>query len=174
VFILKISVTSSNNAVLNKTYPFMVTAGAVASPHSSVDTSASPTDGGTTSGDGVYTNGTTATVTATANAGFRFVNWTDNDRFVSLSTNYQFTNILNRSLVANFIPAPSLNYALQPPNTLLISWSTNFSGFSLQHNSDLATTGWVTWPDAITTVGSNYQAYITTTNGQWYFRLMHP
>ncbi len=79
-------------------------AGANPPPHSAVDTAVLPADGGTASGDGIYTNGTTATVTATANAGYGFANWTDNGVIVSTSASYTFTNIVNRSLVANFVP----------------------------------------------------------------------
>ena len=66
--VVTVTATATNNPVLTKNYPFMV-GGAVLPPHSAVDTIASPHDAGTTTGDGVYTNGTTATVTATANAG---------------------------------------------------------------------------------------------------------
>ena len=44
-------------------------AGEVLPPHSSVDTSVSPPASGTTTGNGVYTNDTSATVTATPAAG---------------------------------------------------------------------------------------------------------
>jgi len=102
VFILTVIANSSNGPVIAKSYPFIVGTGAVLPPHSAVDTGVSPSGSGFTIGDGVYTNSTTATVTAIPNAGFGFANWTDNGAIVSTSTIYQFTNIVNRSLVANF------------------------------------------------------------------------
>ena len=174
VFTITVTATASNNPVLTKAYPFMVAAaGVVLPPHSSVDTSVSPTNGGTTAGDGVYTNGTAATVTAAPNAGYGFANWTENGLIVSTLASYTFTNIINQSLVANFVAAPTLSFAKQP-NALLLAWPTNFSGFTLQQNSDLKTTNWGTAAEAVSTVGTNYQATILTTNGPRFFRLMHP
>lgn len=64
--------------------------------------SCSPPGGGATSGGGVKTYGTLATVTAAANSGFRFVNWTENGTEVSSSKSYVFMAAINRTLVANF------------------------------------------------------------------------
>ena len=173
VFIVTVSVSTSNSPVLTKNYPLLVTpTGAVLPPHSAVDTSVSPPNGGTTTGDGVYTNGTTATVTATANAGYAFVNWTDNGGIVSTSSSYQFTNILNRSLVANF--GPKLSYWPSQPHTLIIAWLTNFSGCVLQQNSDLRTANWTGVSNAVNVVGTSYEVSIPMTNSVRFFRLMQP
>src|SRR5207253_1983776 len=51
-------------------------------------TSASPTSGGNTSGGGTINCGTSVTVTATASAGYSFVNWTENGTAVGTSANY--------------------------------------------------------------------------------------
>jgi hypothetical protein len=123
-------------------------------------------------GDGVYTNGTTSTVTATANAGFRFVNWTENGVVVSASADYTFTNIINQSLVANFVPAPTVSLLTQA-GTLLLSWPTNFAGFLLQQNLDLNTTNWEVAAERVNPAGTNFQAIIPTTNGTRFFRLVH-
>jgi translation elongation factor P/translation initiation factor 5A len=66
--------------------------------------SSSPSNGGTTSGSGTFNAGTTQTVVATPNSGFRFVNWTENGSVVSTNASYSFTLNGNRSLVANFEP----------------------------------------------------------------------
>jgi hypothetical protein len=174
VFIATVSVSTSNSPVLTKNYPLLVApTGVVLPPHSSVDTSVFPTNGGTATGDGVYTNGTTATVAATASAGFKFVNWTENGVVVSTSASYTFTNIINQSLVANFVAAPTLSLVSQP-NALVLAWPTNFSGFTLQQNSELRSTNWGMAAEAVSTSGANYQATILTTNGPRFFRLMHP
>ncbi len=71
-----------------------------------VSTSASPAAGGTTSGGGTFNSGSSVTVTATANAGYSFVNWTEGANAVSTSASYAFTLSANRTLVANFTAIP--------------------------------------------------------------------
>jgi hypothetical protein len=171
VFLVTVTATATNSPVLKKNYPFMV-GGAILPPHSAVDTIASPLAAGTATGDGVYTNGTTATVAATANPGYGFANWTDNGVIVSTSASYTFTNILNRSLVANFLPKLMVSFSL--PGSLFIAWTTNFSGYVLQQNPNLHTTNWTTTAETVSPVGGNYEATILTTNGPRFFRLQHP
>ncbi|MEK7719671.1 MAG: ice-binding family protein, partial [Bacteroidota bacterium] len=60
--------------------------------------------GGTTSGAGLFAQGSTVTAVATANAGFTFFNWTDGTTVASTSASYQFAMAGNRTLVANFTP----------------------------------------------------------------------
>lgn len=69
-----------------------------------VSTSSNPTNGGVTSGGGNYQHGQQCTVTATANAGFSFTNWTENGNVVSSDASYSFSVTSNRTLVANFAP----------------------------------------------------------------------
>ena len=129
--------------------------------------------GGTTAGDGVYTNGTTTTVLASPNTGYRFVNWTENGAVVSTAPAYTFTNIVNRSLLAAFVPAPMISFAKQSTN-ILLTWPTNFSGYALQQNSNLKTTNWITAAEAVSIVGTNYNATALSTNGPRFFHLSHP
>jgi len=173
VFIVTVSVAYSNSPVLTKKYPLLVAAGANPPPHSAVDTSVAPANGGSTTGDNVYTNGTTATVTATPNAGFKFVNWTENGVVVSTSANYTFTNIVNQSLTANFVAVPQLSFSTQP-NALVLTWPTNFSGFVLQQNSDPGATNWLSATNAVTVVGSNKQVIISPLTGNGFYRLSRP
>ncbi len=63
---------------------------------------ANPTDGGTVSGGGTINHGQTCSLTATANTGYTFVNWTENGSVVSTTPNYSFTVTGARTLVANF------------------------------------------------------------------------
>ena len=67
-----------------------------------VAVSANPTNGGTVTGGGTYQQGQSCTVSALANAGFTFTNWTENGSVVSTNANYTFTVNGNRTLVANF------------------------------------------------------------------------
>ena len=173
VFVVTVSVATSNSPVLMKRYPLLVLpAGVILPPHSAVDTAVRPANGGETTGDGVYTNGTTATVTAVPNAGYGFANWTDNGAVVSTTANYTFTNIVNRSLVANFTPQLSLTPA--PPNALILSWLTNFSGYVVQQNSDLRTARWANVSNSITVAGQRYETTIQATNSLRFFRLLRP
>ena len=67
-----------------------------------VDVSATPSNGGTVTGGGTYQQGQQCTVTATANSGYVFLNWTENGSEVSTEAIYAFTVIGDRILVANF------------------------------------------------------------------------
>ena len=67
-----------------------------------VNVSANPAIGGTVTGGGTYPQGQSCTVTATANDGYNFVNWTEGGNVVSTQANYTFVVNGNRNLVANF------------------------------------------------------------------------
>ena len=67
-----------------------------------ITVSANPSNGGTATGGGTFTYGQSCTVTATANTGYTFTNWTENGNVVSSNANYTFTVEGNRNLVANF------------------------------------------------------------------------
>ena len=64
--------------------------------------SANPTDGGSVSGTGNYYSGEICTLTATANTGYTFANWTENDSIVSTDNIFSFVVTENHQLVANF------------------------------------------------------------------------
>ncbi|MHC1774973.1 MAG: M6 family metalloprotease domain-containing protein [Lentimicrobium sp.] len=68
----------------------------------SISVSANPAIAGTVSGGGNYAWGTQASVTATANGGWNFINWTENGNVVSTAITYTFTVSGNRTLTANF------------------------------------------------------------------------
>ena len=176
VFTFQVQVTASNNPVVTRKYLFTIAAaGAVPPPHSSLDTSASPISGGATTGDGVYTNGTTATVTATPAAGFTFVNWTDNGTVVRNAANsYTFTNLINRSLVATFVAVPQLSFVLSPSRTLVLAWPTNFGGFQLEQNAGPGTTNWLNATNPVSVVGTNNQVPVPWSGGDRFFRLKRP
>lgn len=67
-----------------------------------VTVSASPANGGTVTGGGIYEQGFLCTVTALANKGFSFINWIEDGNVVSNNANYTFNVTGNRTLVANF------------------------------------------------------------------------
>ena len=69
-------------------YPIHFTAPII---YHEVTATVNPVEGGTVTGVGIYTQGTTATLTATANEGYTFVNWTENGEVVSTDNPYSFT-----------------------------------------------------------------------------------
>jgi uncharacterized repeat protein (TIGR03803 family) len=60
-------------------------------------------------------------------------------------------------------------------SNLLLSWPTNFTGYTLQHSADLGPTGWTTYNLQPPPVISNGQFVatipVTTSNAQQFFRL---
>lgn len=69
-----------------------------------VTVSANPSSGGKVSGSGSYSNGSEAILLATANPGYKFVNWTNNGVVVSSNSTYSFNVTGNINLTANFEP----------------------------------------------------------------------
>ena len=68
----------------------------------SISASVSPSGGGSVSGTGYKNYGTTATLVATPNSGYSFLNWTEGGTEVSTDASYSFTVSGARTLVANF------------------------------------------------------------------------
>ena len=98
--------TTSSEYETNDNTVVISTEQVVVSPTTrTITLSADPMDGGTVSGDGTFNYGTSRTVTATPNAGFDFVNWTEGGNEVSTSASYNFTLTANRDLTANFVIA---------------------------------------------------------------------
>lgn len=73
--------------------------------------SASPSAGGSVAGSGRFEEGSTITLNATANAGYRFQRWTENGSPVSTANPYSFTASRNRTLVAQFVQVQTVNIA---------------------------------------------------------------
>lgn len=93
-----------------------------------VNLSSNPAAGGTTTGSGAYVIGTSVTVVAAANAGYTFVNWTENGNAVSASPSYQFTIIGNRTLIANYRAIPATQFAVTLTSNPVAGGSTNGEG----------------------------------------------
>ena len=67
-----------------------------------ITVAAEPEVGGTVTGGNTYKEGTTATLTATANAGYTFQNWTLNGNVVSTNATYSFEVNAAGNYIANF------------------------------------------------------------------------
>jgi uncharacterized repeat protein (TIGR02543 family) len=71
-------------------------------PSFSVWLSASPTAGGSVTGEGTFSQGTSITITATPAGGYDFTGWTEESLPVSSSPNFTFNLNSSRVLTANF------------------------------------------------------------------------
>src|SRR5690606_10392985 len=67
-----------------------------------VSASANPAEGGTIIGTGAYTYGENANLTAIPNAGYTFINWTENGNEISTNPNLVTQVLSDRNLNANF------------------------------------------------------------------------
>ena len=67
-----------------------------------ISVSANPSEGGTASGGGTFSHNQQVNLSATQNAGYQFLNWTEGGSVVSTKANYSFPATGNRTLVANF------------------------------------------------------------------------
>jgi len=124
----------------------------------SVTTSSSPTAGGTTTGGGSYNPGLSVTVTATANSGYSFVNWTEGSTVVSTNASYTFTISNNRTLVANF---SSVQYTVATSSNPTAGGTTSGGGTYTTGQSVTVTAvantgyGFISWTEGGTVVSTN-------------------
>ncbi len=106
-FLFTLSADDGVNPKISKNYTFRVAApGQALPPRSIIDTSVSPADSGTTTGDGSYVRGSNVTVSATAAGAYHFVNWTDNGKVVATTANHSFSIDVSHSLIAHFSNLP--------------------------------------------------------------------
>ena len=131
-----------------------------------ITVSANPANGGTVTGEGTYDTGTTATLTATANEGYTFINWTKNGTIVSSNASYSFTvNAANSgAYVANF----SLNSYTVTASAEPAEYGTVTVGSSKGNRDDLVydfEDGWQGW----TTFQGN-----TTSPNSWMHNTAYP
>jgi hypothetical protein len=68
--------------------------------------SPNPLNSGVVIGGGTFTYGANVSVTATANTGFTFKNWTEGGNVLTSSSDYSFVATANRTLQANFVNYP--------------------------------------------------------------------
>ena len=141
-------------------------------PIYTITTSSSPAVSGTTSGGGSYPGGSSVTVGATANAGYGFVNWTQDGSAVTNAASYTFVAAGNRSLVANF--SPRLSIGISGPDTLGLAWRASANGYVLQQKGALDAGVWGGVTNPITVVGLQKQVLISPLAGPAFYRLFHP
>ncbi len=128
-----------------------------------ITATAEPSEGGTIEGADVYFQGEMCTLTATANEGYVFVNWTENGVEASTEANYSFEVTAERNLVANFEEEVAVvNQVVTLPQGT--SWWSTYLDITID---DLKTA----IAGALGTTGTatikSQSGYITYSNGQW-------
>jgi uncharacterized repeat protein (TIGR02543 family) len=122
-----------------------------------VISSSLPIAGGTTTGTGTFNQGSSVTLTAIPNAGYSFLNWTENGTIVSTSSSYQLTMAGNKALVANF----TLNLVVTLSSSPSVGGTTTGAGSFTPGSSVTLTatpnTGYtfVNWTEGTSIVSTN-------------------
>ena len=90
--------------------------------------SANPSNGGTVTGDGTFSQGESCTVIATAAEGYTFTNWTENGNVVSEEVHYTFAVNDNRILVANFnLEQYTITTSADPVNSGIVTGGGSYN-----------------------------------------------
>ena len=95
-----------------------------------ITATANPVEGGTVTGVGYYDGGVICIITAIANPGYSFINWTKDGLGVSNSEAYSFYVAGDASFTANFEPEGTfITFADSNVKTLCVAnWDTNGDG----------------------------------------------
>ncbi len=115
------TVTVSGTGVSTQT----VTVTQAGIPTYTIGLTVSPVSSGTTTGAGIYNEGTSVTITSTPASGYQFVNWTEGGTSVSTNASYTFTISANRTLVANF---SLLTYTIATSSSPVLGGTTSGGG----------------------------------------------
>ena len=123
-----------------------------------ITVAANPSQGGTITGGGTYNSGQSCTVSATANTGYTFTNWTENGNVVSTNASYTFNVEGNRSLVANFtLNTYTITATANPTNGGTVSGAGTFNHGASCTLTATAATGYTftNWTENGSVVSSN-------------------
>ena len=176
-------VTSGNVMIVvtrQQRVPYVTTLQVTASASEyTITVSANPTNGGTVTGGGTFPTGSSCTVTATANTGYTFVNWTENGNVVSTSASYTFTLTYNRNLVANFAVQTFTITATAEPSvggSVAVSGNRETFNYGFEDgttqgwtaaNNDSGSTTWAVGQNGYNPSGTSSTVY-TTHGGSYY------
>lgn len=137
----------------------------------SIVLSCDPEEGGSVSGGGTYPVGSQCTVTAVANAGYTFVNWTENGSQVSTDAIYTFDVTRECHLVANFTTqAYVITAEVTPENSGTVTGAGGYNHGEECTLTATAKTGYefVKWTKNGTTVSTNATFTFTVTTAATY------
>ena len=136
--------------------------------------SAVPEEGGSVDGAGVFGNGATVTLTATAAPGFYFSGWNLDGQPAGALNPAIFDALGDYTFEANFSPLPVISIASNSGGGVSFTWPASATGWVLQQSPDLSPTSWVNSSLPITTSGGTKQVSILNPTGRQFFRLAHP
>ena len=124
--------------------------------------------GGTNYGqfsEGYFLDGSTINVTATANTGYSFANWTIGNNVVSANANYSFTLNGTTSLTANFAAAYTINVTANPTNGGTVTGGDTYAAGATAHLTATANAGFVfsnwTKDGTVVSTQANYDVTVT-------------
>jgi hypothetical protein len=140
-------------------------------------TDCNPLSGGTATGGGTFTYGQRCTVTATANEGYAFKQWTENGNQVSTEASYTFTVDRNRTLVANFtLNTYSITAIADPEAGGMVSGANTYNYGALCTLTATANTGYtfVNWTKNGAQVSTDASYIFTVTAAEEYVALFQP
>ncbi len=145
------------------TNPFVITA------------TANPTIGGTVSGGGNFEDGETCTLTASANTGYAFTNWTKNGSVVSTDATYTFTVSSSGAYVANFEAIPQYTITIMPnsPEYGTVAFGGRGNRDDLVYDFEDGWQGWTTLKGNTGNSPNNWHhntthdSYNSTTHHDW-------
>jgi hypothetical protein len=103
---------TAEDGITKQNYEVTVTRNAPNTPVYQVTVTANNETYGTATGGGTYEENATATVRATANTGYKFINWTKEGVVVSSNNPYSFTVTADITLVANFVAEDVNTYSV--------------------------------------------------------------
>ena len=160
---------SSYNALLSVKNQLIVTKEPISTEPVSITVSANPTNGGSVTGAGTYDIGSSVTLTATANTGYTFTNWTKNGVEVSTSSTYSFNASATNSgaYVANFtLNSYTVSIAPNPIEGGTVAFASKEGGEELTYDFEDGWQGWTTFQGNTTSPNSwmHNTDYPTTNN----------
>jgi hypothetical protein len=160
---------SSNNALLSVKNQLIVTKEPISTEPVSITVSANPTNGGSVTGAGTYDIGSSVTLTATANTGYTFTNWTKNGVVVSTNATYSFNASATNSgaYVANFtLNSYTVSIAPNPIEGGTVAFASKEGGEELTYDFEDGWQGWTTFQGNTTSPNSwmHNTEYPTTNN----------
>ena len=159
----------SYNALLSVKNQLIVTKEPISTEPVSITVSANPTNGGSVTGAGTYDIGSSVTLTATANTGYTFTNWTKNGVVVSTSATYSFNASATNSgaYVANFtLNSYTVSIAPNPIEGGTVAFASKEGGEELTYDFEDGWQGWTTFQGNTTSPNSwmHNTDYPTTNN----------
>ena len=166
--------TKNGTAVsTNASYSFTVTENASYVAHFilvtyDITAIANPSAGGNVSGAGTYNQGSTCTLTATANTGYTFVNWTKNGTAVSNNSTYSFVVNESGNYIANFsLNSYTITASADPTNGGSVAGAGTFNHGDVctLTATPAASYNFINWTKNGTVVSANASYTFTVTEG---------